>query len=40
MARQADLLQSYIDRTRIVESMDDPVPVVLEDGGLSAFKGA
>lgn len=39
MARQADLLQSYIDRTRIVESMDDPVPVVLEDGGLSAFKG-
>lgn len=39
MARQAELLQEYVERTRILDSMDDPVPVVLEDGGLSAFKG-
>ncbi|EPR1414797.1 recombinase family protein [Citrobacter koseri] len=39
IARQAELLEGYLDRTGICSEMDDPIPVVLSDQGVSAFKG-
>ena len=39
IARQAELLESYLERTGICAEMDDPAPVVLSDQGVSAFKG-
>ena len=39
IARQAELLQGYLERTGICAEMDDPNPVVLSDQGVSAFKG-
>lgn len=39
IARQAELLESYLERTGICADMDDPAPVVLSDQGVSAFKG-
>ncbi|HCR1989168.1 TPA: recombinase family protein [Enterobacter hormaechei subsp. steigerwaltii] len=39
IARQAELLEGYLERTGICAEMDDPAPVVLSDQGVSAFKG-
>ncbi|MCI1897649.1 MAG: recombinase family protein [Enterobacter sp.] len=39
MSRQAELLEDYLERTGICAQMDDPNPVVLNDKGVSAFKG-
>lgn len=39
IARQAELLEGYLERTGICSEMDDPIPVVLSDQGVSAFKG-
>lgn len=39
IARQAELLEGYLERTGICFEMDDPIPVVLSDQGVSAFKG-
>ncbi|NNS06228.1 recombinase family protein [Erwinia sp. JH02] len=39
MQRQADLLDSYLIRTGLCSEMDDPEPIILADGGISAFKG-
>lgn len=39
IARQAELLEGYLERTGICAEMDDPIPVVLSDQGVSAFKG-
>lgn len=39
MARQAELLQQYIEQSNVLETMDDREPVILSDQGVSAFKG-
>ncbi|WP_312283204.1 recombinase family protein [Pseudescherichia sp.] len=40
LRRQADLIESYLERTNLCAEMDDPTPVIIaESGGTSAFKG-
>ncbi|AXU95910.1 hypothetical protein CI789_12095 [Erwinia persicina] len=37
--RQAELLESYLVSTGLCSEMDDPEPIILADGGISAWKG-